>query len=210
MKLCLITILILCGCNASKQEAPSPTPTQVPSNDPIAVDQPVEKTAEEKHTSALIEQLANAKSLQAAIEVTKPQMKHEHDNLSEGARFLTLWAADHAQLKNFVVQKNETSSALIKKDEDDARGKRMCVGGSVIQIAKANREPVIYDGLLMNDSGNLFKFIAVGSTGKLLEHSAARFCGVVTGVYSYQTQGNQFRDAVRMVGMFDIPENKSK
>ena len=108
-----------------------------------------------------------------------------------------------------VVAPDETSFAKVQKDADDERGKRLCVGGSVIQIAVAKTSfGKFYEGLLMTPAQNIFRFTAVGSSGSLVERSAARVCGVVTGKYDYSNSGGGKGHAVNVVGMFDLPENR--
>ena len=48
--------------------------------------------------------------------------------------------------------------------------------------------------------GDAIVFLAVGSTGTLVRRDTGTFCGVVLGKY---------RDSVRLLGMFDLPENRA-
>ncbi len=62
----------------------------------------------------------------------------------------------------------------------------------------------------MSNGGNIYRFLAAGSSGTLVPQSYGRFCGVVTGTYDYSNSGGGTGHAVEMVGMFDLPENKPK
>jgi len=64
-------------------------------------------------------------------------------------------------------------------------------------------------GLVMSNAGNLFHFDAVGSTGTLVGTNYARICGVITGLYDYSNSAGGTGHAVQIVGMFDLPENKT-
>jgi hypothetical protein len=111
-----------------------------------------------------------------------------------------------------AVAKDETSFALVRKDADEARGKRMCTSGQVVQIEvqKIPGAGKHSEGLLMSSAGNIYNFIAAGSSGELVERSYARFCGVVTGKYDYSNSAGGEGHAVEIVGLFDLPENKPK
>jgi hypothetical protein len=110
--------------------------------------------------------------------------------------------------KDVAPKMNETSIALLKKDSDEERGKRLCLPSRIIQISAGKIEnDKLYEGLLQTPDG-IVSFIAVRSTGDLLEGSIGKFCGVTTGNYSYSNAGGGTTHAIRMIGMFDLPENK--
>jgi hypothetical protein len=92
---------------------------------------------------------------------------------------------------------------------DENRGKRLCAPGVLIEIAveKASSTKKAASGLLMSDAGNLFRFYALGSSGELVAQSRARLCGVVTGRFDYSNSAGGTGHAVKIVGMFDLPEN---
>ena len=77
-------------------------------------------------------------------------------------------------------------------------------------------DPAIYEDIwepfiahLEKVTGKKVSFFAVQSTGDLVEGSRARLCGVVTGRYSYSNTGNGTTHAVKVVGVFDLAENRS-
>ena len=131
------------------------------------------------------------------------------DEMNPGAMLFAVWAGNKLRWTDVAVPKNETSFKLVMKDSDAARQKRMCVSGSLIEISKGNDDPKIFTGGLVSNYGDIYRFMAVGSTGELVAQSRARLCGVVVGQYAYaNTIGGQAK-SVMLVGMFDLPENKA-
>ena len=119
------------------------------------------------------------------------------------------WAAMNMTLADVQVAKNETSLKKVLKDSDAERGRRLCLRGSVTQIEKVNTGTgAIFGGLLRTGDWDMVSFMAARSTGELVEGSRARFCGVVTGRYSYSNAGGGTTHAVHLVGVFDLPENR--
>jgi len=105
----------------------------------------------------------------------------------------------------------ETTVAKAKKDSDAERGKRLCMSGTIVEIATEKVDTKkIYNGRLFDVAMSVITFHAVGSSGELVEHSTARFCGVFTGVNAYPNSGGGTTHAVRAVGMFDLPENRKR
>lgn len=49
-----------------------------------------------------------------------------------------------------------------------------------------------------------------GDTGDLVQNSAARICGIVTGVSDYANTGGGQTPSVTIVGLFDLPANRAK
>jgi hypothetical protein len=146
----------------------------------------------------------------SALGIAAPILKDATNETDPGALLLTAWAIPNMKWTDVAAAKDETSYALARKDSDEARGKRLCASGSLIQIEKQKTDiGKFFDGLLTTYSGNLFHFLAVGSTGTLVQNSNARFCGVVTGLYGYANSGGGVGHAVQIVGMFDLPENKA-
>lgn len=145
-----------------------------------------------------------------AVSFAKPFMTDEHNSISPGTGVLGAWALKHMKLSDVLVAKDETSYALVQKDPDEARGKRFCYGGTVVQIAVVKTElGKGFEGLLVNRRGELFNFFAVGSTGELVQNSWGRICGAVIGKYDYSNSGGGTGHAVQLVGMFDLPENRT-
>ena len=137
-------------------------------------------------------------------------MKDERNDISTGTVWAALWMLKHGKWNDIAPAKDETTFARVQKDSDAERGKRLCVAGRVIQITtkKAGEAGKYYAGLLTSANGNIFNFLAVGSSGDIVERSAARFCGVVTERYDYSNSGGGTGHAVTVVGMFDLPENR--
>jgi hypothetical protein len=98
------------------------------------------------------------------------------------------------------------------KDPDSQRGQKLCANGEVIEIALDRSVPgqKVFLGGMYDDGGRIYRFIAVQSTGEIMAHSRARFCGVVTGQQHYENSMGGVAHAVHLVGMFDLPENKAR
>jgi hypothetical protein len=145
-----------------------------------------------------------------ALQVVRPAMGDApRGQWSRGGLLLALWASTHLRWQDVEVGKNETSFALVRKDSEEARGKRMCTSGNLVQIEKEGTGATkAYSGLLINDYGNIFSFYVAGSTGELVARSRARLCGVVIGTYDYPNSAGGEGHAVALVGMFDLPENR--
>ena len=61
----------------------------------------------------------------------------------------------------------------------------------------------------MLSRGQVIHYLAAGDTGTLVDGDRARFCGVTTGRYSYSNAGGGTTHAVQLIGMFDLPSNRS-
>lgn len=171
------------------------TPTRVPLPPP-----PREKT--------LTERLAEQSSLVGALPIATQLFDNSTNELDTGSALFAIWS--NSQLKWFELQSvPETKRALVMKDPVAERGKRLCVSGSIveIQVDRSAGKP-IYNGTLMTPGFHAVRYAAVGSTGELVESSAARFCGIVTGIMSYSNAGGGTTHAAYVVGMFDLAENK--
>ena len=139
----------------------------------------------------------------------KDKMSDTDDETSPGALLLALWSSDRLKWPDVAVAKNETSFALIRKDSDANRGKRMCIRGQIIQIQKEKGDGMsLFSGLMLAGSGDITSFIAAGNTGALVARSRTRLCGVVIGTYDYSNSGGGKGHAISLVGMFDLPENR--
>src|SRR3990167_7591982 len=129
-----------------------------------------------------LKKVQQAKTLQAALLLTKPEMEDTINKTDHGSVLLWSWATKSMQWSDVSVAKDETTHALILKDPDEERGKRLCASGTIIEIESVKLAAGKgFEGLLANYATSLFRFMAVGSSGALVQHSAARFCGVVTG-----------------------------
>lgn len=206
---------VLHGCSKGKEAPPAPTPAGGlgavrPQAEPIRPQ--AEPSAEDRKLqefAAFTRRLDAAPSLAAAVELVRPYMDDTANKTSNGAMYLTRWAKDHLKWDEVAVKKNETSFAKIRKDSDEERGKHMCITGGIVQIAKVTKG--VYSGLLLTNYGqDILSFMSAGSTGELVRHSIARFCGVVIGTYDYNNSGGGVGHAVALVGMFDLPENRGQ
>lgn len=155
------------------------------------------------------DKIKKVSTLQAALAITTPMMSDTFNKTDEGTAVLALWSIKGLRWSDVGVAKNETSFAAVMKDPDEARGKRMCASGTIIQIELEKTDAgKVFDGLLRDYSSNLYNFSAVGSTGELVARSQARFCGIITGKHDYSNSGGGTGHTIKLVGMFDLPANK--
>ena len=197
------TILGLCFVSGCKQKAATAA-VDAAIVAPVAADIPDERSARVR-----LEQIRGQKTLSAAVAAIKPDMGDTANEDGLGFGLLGVWAMKSMRWKDVDVDANETSPALVQKDPDEGRGKRLCAPGTVIQIALDKSDfGKGFVGLFTTEAGNIFRFFAVGSTGSLVERSQARLCGVVTGKYDYANSGGGVGHAIAVVGMFDLPENR--
>lgn len=181
---------------AAKPPTPAAAVRAVPA--PPAAVEPPEKSLEQIYDEQI--------TLPDALDLAIVEMKDTRDEESKGTLRLTRWATTHMTLADVAVAKNETTFKLAMKDSDAALGKRLCIKGRLISIARVPGAPV-FGGLLNTGTLDIVSFFAVQSTGSLVEGSRARFCGVVTGRYSYANTGGGTTHAVKAVGVFDLTEN---
>lgn len=207
----LLALVVIAGVGGCSHDERTPreeatTETAVASTPPVAVAPVVAPPPPRTPVDEIMEQA----TLPEAIAVALPKMTDTDDETSPGALLLALWAAKHLTWSAVTVAKNETSFALVHKDSDAARGKRLCVRGSIVQISKLDLvDRVVFHGLMLSGYSDLVSFIAAGSTGELVEQSGARFCGVVIGTYDYSNSAGGKGHATSLVGMFDLPENRA-
>ena len=148
-------------------------------------------------------------NLPQAIAVAKPFMADTRDDYSVGAVMLALWSAQGKSRWEDFQAIPATKYKLVMKDPEEARGKRLCVRGSIVQIQVERTEHgKLYNGVLHTNNYQPISYAAVGSTGDLVEGSRAKLCGVVTGIKSYSNVQGGTTHAVFLVGMFDLPENR--
>lgn len=149
-------------------------------------------------------------NLQDAIASTLPHMADtSNGEISKGGAFLALWS--DRNLKWSELQEVPAGKfALVMKDSETQRGKRICTSGTVIEISVDATVPgkKIYIGGMYDDSGSLYRFVAVRSTGEIVAQSRAKFCGIITGQQHYPNSVGGVAHSVHLVGMFDLPENK--
>jgi hypothetical protein len=198
-RICLagaLVVLVATGCEKGEETEAADKPDK--STEPV--EQEPEPPPEPPPTFMELD-------LAGALADLKPEIVDSVDNYSDGQLKLTLWATKKLSWDDVDVAKNETSAARIKKDSEPEIGKRMCLKGRIVQIWKedANGEKV-FRGLI-RQGYKPTSFIAVGSTGDLVEKSRARFCGLVAGNYAFQNVGGGQTQTVLLIGMFDLAEN---
>lgn len=114
-------------------------------------------------------------TLEGALAFTTPKMSDTFNKTDEGTALLALWSIKGLHWSDVGVAKNETSFAAVMKDPDEARGKRMCASGAIIQIELEKTEAgKVFDGLLRDYSSNLYNFSAVGSVARASSWRGAR------------------------------------
>lgn len=137
--------------------------------------------------------------------------KDTHNEWDPGAMLLGAWATQWMVWGN--VDAEETTSGRVMKDPDAERGRRACWRGTIDEI-HVDRSGIPYGagvaylGGLSTANLDFVRFVAVRSTGDLVANSPARFCGIVTGIMSFENALGTNTRAVVAVGMFDLPENR--
>lgn len=158
----------------------------------------------------LAEKLAAETRVSSAVALLQPMMTDTVNEMSPGAAALALWSAKNLTWADLQTVP-ETKRSMVMKDPEAERGKRLCSTGTIneIQVDRTGGSPVYVGGMLTPGYDSV-RFMAVGSTGALVENSGARLCGVVSGRFSYSNAAGGTTHAVQVVGMFDLPENKRK
>ncbi|HJN77236.1 MAG TPA: hypothetical protein QGF58_25145 [Myxococcota bacterium] len=154
----------------------------------------------------LADKLFETTSLSAALGLMKSELADSYDDLDPGTVMLAFWAANNLEWSDVNVAKDETSYKLVQKDSTAQRGKRLCIRGAIIQIEKA--ADGLFEGLMFDGYNDIFKIYAVKDTGTLVQGNWGRFCGFVTGKYSYANSGGGTSHAVSIIGMYELPSNK--
>lgn len=184
-------------------------PAQVASAEPPVPPQAPVRDPREATILADAEKLRASLTLGDAMRVAKPYMTDKFGESSLGTTMISVWGVQMLSWSEVAVAKDETSYALVMKDADAERGKRLCISGPIIEISKDGVDNLRYfSGLMESAREDLFHFHAVKSTGNIVQGHRAKFCGVVTGEFSYRNSGGGTGHAVDVVGMFDLPENK--
>jgi len=177
-------------------------------NRTVAVAQP--KPAPPPPVLTPLEEVQTKKTFAEALAFTRPKFRDTQNEADTSALLFAAWMADKRAWAD-IAALPETSVAKVLKDSDEERGKRLCAGGTIVEIAKTKTDVAkLWSGGLSTMDGKIIRFVAVGSTGDLVERSNARFCGVMTGRDSYSNSGGGTTHGVRVVGMFDLPENRKK
>ena len=173
-----------------------------PPPDPIVVPAPPVPPPPAPPSSATI---LSAPSWSHAVDLALPMIIEGGKASREGTALLAAWADQYLAWETIDLPKPETTLALAARDLLPERGKRLCESG---QIAEIFDEGKAYTGLLVKQRFEVIAFIAVRSVGKLEAKRRARFCGVVTGRHASAGPEAGSAQAVQVIGMFDVPENK--
>lgn len=169
---------------------------------------PAADPASSPRVATRAEVVAGWKSLSEAIMQTVPTMEDTTDAHSDGTLSLAAWALGRLKMSELSAI-GETTRGKILKDAASARGLRLCVSGRISQIGAVHSDiGTLYEGGLLRNYSEVTRFLAAGDTGELVEGSSARFCGVVTGIYSYANTGGGTTIAPMLVGLFDLPSNR--
>jgi hypothetical protein len=186
------------------QSQPAPSPAVATTDEP-RVEQ---KRADPPPPKPLsLDQRLAGRQLAVALEVVRPLLGDTIDQPSEADLSFARWAARSLTWED-LQSVQETEPALVMKDSEAERGKRICASGSIVQIeAQRGNFGRIYGGLLLTYAGTTIYFFAAGDTGSLVAHSDARFCGIVSGRNEYKTNFGGTNQAVLAIGMFDLPSN---
>jgi hypothetical protein len=149
-------------------------------------------------------------NLRRAISGTRSDMGDVSGaDVSAGAARLAIWAIDNLRWQE-LQEIEPTKFGLAMKDSDAVRGKKLCVSGRVIEIAADPSVPgkKVFVGGMFSNAGDIYRFIAVRSTGEIMQDSRAKFCGIFVGQQHYENSIGGVAHAVQLVGMFDLPENR--
>lgn len=194
----LIVVAVLMVLHEPKK-APPPLP-EVPT--PIVAAPPVPQEP------SLRDRAIAAKTLPGAIALLVPLMDDTTGNLGPANAVLAEWMIAHAVTLKEIEALPSTTAARVKKDSAAERGKRLCASGSIVEISvdRSAGTPVFHGGMTSEDG--IVRFTVVRSTGTLVESSYARICGVLSGRDDYDNSAGGVTHAVRVVGLFDLPENR--
>lgn|SRR5512145_2264263 len=152
------------------------------------------------------EQIREAKTLDEAIAIARPEMGDEVERTSSGALLLTSWAIKGMKWADVAVKSNETTHAAAIQDSSQQRGKRLCVSATLGEMHLARfAQGDVHTGVVRTEAGDLYHYAVVGSTEGLRE--TGTLCGVVTGKFDYTSRSGSAHTAVQVVGMFDVPGN---
>lgn len=209
--------ILFAGCSRSTASAPAPAPDPEAASAAAAIASSEAWVAQSKALRSALtpvespgEQIVKL-GYADALAMAQPLMVDVQNDDSDGAALFGLWAAKRMAWLDVAVPKDETTWALTMKDSDETRGKRLCASGSIVQIeVEKTAAGKLGTGLLRSYGGNLYRFFAAGSTGDLVESSDCRLCGVIAGKYDYSNSAGGTGHAVALVGMFDLPQNRTK
>lgn len=142
------------------------------------------------------------------------RFKSEVSDASNEPPAISLYIADLMAARNVKWDElnkiEKTSYGLVMKDVQQEGMKLLCVQGSIIEIYgfESRQRNKFYDVGIMDNSGKVFRTIAIGSTGNIVAESHGKFCGQVTGRINFNNAIGGSTTAPYLVGMFDLPENR--
>jgi hypothetical protein len=146
-------------------------------------------------------------TLTQAIVYASGFMTDTFDAQDPGAALLAAWSARHLRWSDMNAIRM-TSTGFVLKDSASERGRRLCGTGTLLRItADATPEGRFWTGQIITREADVLDFIMVGSSGSLVARSEASFCGIVTGRSVFTNAGGGTTEAIRIVGMFSLPEN---
>lgn len=155
------------------------------------------------------ERMIAAKHLSEVLPIITREFGDSTNQIDPAAQVFAIWSVDKLYWDELNLIP-ETKRALVMKDPTSERGKRLCVSGTVTQISvERSTGEMLTIGILMTSSVDFVRFIAVRSSGEIVENTAARICGIVIGTNSYSNTGGGVTHAAMLVGMFDLPENRA-
>nr|PZN75905.1 MAG: hypothetical protein DIU57_17880 [Pseudomonadota bacterium] len=157
------------------------------------------------------DQLLAARNLREVLPLLTPLFGDTFERVDPAAAVFAVWGSDGRLTWSDIQAAPATKHSLVMKDPEANRGKRLCVSGEIVQI-EADRSAVhmMHSGVMGTESWDFVRFVALGSSGDLVQDSWARFCGIVTGKQSYNNTQGGVTHAVFAVGMFDLPENRNR
>jgi hypothetical protein len=196
-----IVVLALLACKGNNtSSAPVPEPAPKP-----AAAAPAAPPKPEPKEPSVMEKLEAAADLKQALDLMPGAFADNPDEEENGQVGLLLMSMTIQKRGWSQLQAiGETSFAKVMKDSESEKAKRLCVSGSVIEIARVG--PFYKGGII--SSGKVVRFVTTGDTGEIVQNSGVRFCGVVVGKVSYENSGGGTTHGVYLSGLFDLPENK--
>jgi hypothetical protein len=199
------------GCRKGTPPATAAPPTPAPLPGPTQGPGEPAPTAPAADGPAASPDDEDPPTLATAIAKARPLMTGDAAGTTAGTLVLIGWSNRHLRWQDVAVDHDETSAALLKKDPDAQKGKRICVSGKIAAMNPVRTDSALYwNGLLAAPRDRAFAFSAVGTAGTLAAGSDARVCGVVTGHGNVTTPAGRPAPAIVLVGMFDLPENHAR
>ncbi|MDS7929607.1 hypothetical protein RMB13_08960 [Acinetobacter sp. V102_4] len=183
-----------------------------PIRDPV---EPVSKATDEKNVvdkneaAILVDKIQSIPTLEQAIQVSIGMMDDSFNKMPTAAMFIPLWAEKNKIDLGMINAITSTSYGKIMKDSSSERGKSFCVTGMVGDIAVDRSAGfAVYTGGIVTNDMRIVRYIAMKSTGDIVDGSMSKFCGIVVGKIKYENARGGTTHAPYLVGMFNLPENK--